>query len=72
MNPDGYFINTDRKPRKHYLVLHRPQCPHFDRTPHLHWAKDYIKVCAADRRDLEVWAADNLGGEVTLCSQCFG
>jgi len=71
-HPDGYFINTERKPRKSYLVLHQPACPHFDRSPKVHWTKDYIKVCGTDRHELEGWANDNVGGEVTLCSKCFG
>ena len=28
-NPDGYFINTERKPNPNYLVLHKAGCPHF-------------------------------------------
>jgi hypothetical protein len=71
-HPDGYLINCDRAPKPNYLVLHRPSCPHFDRGPGVRWTKDYIKVCSAERADLEEWAAGTVGGEVTLCSRCFG
>jgi HB1/ASXL restriction endonuclease-like protein with HTH domain len=69
-HPDGYFINSERRPKPTYLVLHRPNCPHFDRGP-VHWTKDYIKICSANRSDLEEWAASTVGGDVTLCRDCF-
>jgi hypothetical protein len=71
-HPDGYFINSERSPKPNYLVLHRPDCRHFTRNPSLHWTRDYIKVCSSVRRDLEEWATGTVGGEVTLCSACFG
>jgi len=71
-NPEGFMVNTERKPNKNYLVLHRPQCPHFKGGESLHWTKEYAKVCSNDRGDLESWAADTVGGEVTLCRSCFG
>lgn len=70
-NPDGYFINTERSPKPTYLVLHVASCSHFDRSPSVRWTKDYVKVCSIDRRALEEWAADSVGGEVTLCRTCF-
>lgn len=71
-NPGGYFINTERSPNPNYLVLHRPDCPHFRGGGSLHWTKDYIKVSATDRAALESWAIDTVQGEVTLCRSCFG
>lgn len=71
-HPDGFFVNTERKPRETYLVLHRPQCPHFDRSPTMHWTRDYIKFCSDDRQQLEAWASEAVAGEVTLCRSCFG
>jgi hypothetical protein len=70
-NPDAFFINTYRNPKPEYLVLHRPQCPHFKGGESLHWTKDYVKVCSTDRDVLEGWAAKVVGGEVTLCRSCF-
>jgi hypothetical protein len=72
INPDGYFINSERRPRPSYLVLHRPGCPHFTGNPALHWTKDYVKFCSLRRRDLESWATRDVGGQVTLCRACFG
>jgi hypothetical protein len=71
-NPNGYFLNTERNPKPTYLVLHQPQCPHFKGGEQLHWTKGYVKVCSAERAELEAWAQATVGGEVTLCRSCFG
>jgi hypothetical protein len=71
-HPDGYFINAERNPKPSYLVLHRPSCPHFDRSPDVNWTKNYIKICSAARSDLLEWAACEVGGDATLCTRCFG
>jgi hypothetical protein len=71
-HPAGYFINSERSPKSTYLVLHQRSCPHFDRSPAVHWTKDYIKICSASRGDLEEWATGRVGGELTLCRTCFG
>lgn len=70
-NPDGHFINSERKPRPTYLVLHRPGCSHFTRNSSIHWTKDYIKICSSDRSALEEWATGTVRGDVTLCGTCF-
>lgn len=74
-HPDGFFLNAERNPGPRYLVLHRPTCPHFkgDRT-HMHWTKDYIKLCAEDSTVLAGWTKEAFGesAEPTLCSSCFG
>jgi hypothetical protein len=71
-HPDGYFVNTERNLKPNYLVLHRPDFPHFKGSESLHWTKDYVKICSTDRAELEEWAANTVGGEVTLCRSCFG
>jgi hypothetical protein len=71
-NPEGQFINTERKPNPNYLVLHNSGCPHFKGADSLQWTKDYVKVASADRHALERWARDTIGGEITLCRTCFG
>lgn len=71
-NSDGYFINAERRPKRNYLVLHRPSCPHYKSNSALNWTKEYVKFCSPSRRDLEEWAVDTIGGEVTLCRSCFG
>jgi hypothetical protein len=70
-NPGGYFVNSERNPRPAYLVLHRSDCSHFTGNPALHWTKDYVKHCSSDRRDLEQWASDAVGGQVTPCPTCL-
>lgn len=71
-HPDGYFINAERNPKPNYLVLHRPSCPHFDRSHDVHWTRNYIKICSTARSDLVEWAAGEVGGDTTLCTSCFG
>jgi hypothetical protein len=70
--PSGFFINTERKLNPHYLVLHMSNCHHFDRDPSLEWTKGYVKVCSERRDQLEGWAKQAVGGDVTLCGSCFG
>jgi hypothetical protein len=67
---EGFIVNTERRPKPNYLVLHRPSCPHF-KGEGVHWTKDYIKVCSDHRAGLEQWASDAVGGELTLCGTCF-
>ena len=69
-NPDGYFVNSERHPRAEYIRLHRPGCQSFKGSPELHWTKDYVKLCAIERGDLERWAFNALGSEVTPCELC--
>jgi serine/threonine protein kinase len=70
-NPDGFFINSERNPKSTYLVLHSSNCPHFDRSPNIHWTKDYVKFCSPDRRELEEWVLGTVGAEARLCRTCF-
>jgi hypothetical protein len=71
-NPGGYFLNSERNPKATYLVLHLASCSHIDRSPTLNWTKEYVKICSDVRSDLEEWAGETVGGEVTLCRTCFG
>jgi HB1, ASXL, restriction endonuclease HTH domain len=70
---DGaFFINAERNPKPNYLVLHiAGGCGHFDLSPSVHWTRDYIKICSDRREQLEGWAEQTVGGEVTLCGSCF-
>src|SRR5205085_7162313 len=71
-HPNGFFVNTERNPKPTYLVLHVSDCSHFDRSPSLKWTHEYVKVCADRRDELEAWAEERVGGEITLCRSCFG
>ncbi len=70
-NPDGYFINSECNPKPTYLVLHSSDCPHFTRSPNIHWTRDYVKFCSPDREELEKWVLGTVGGEARLCRSCF-
>lgn len=70
-NPEGLFINTERKPNPNYLVLHLSGCSHFDGSDSVRWTKDYVKIASTDRDALEEWASETVGGEITLCGTCF-
>jgi hypothetical protein len=70
-NPEGEFINTERKPNRSYLVLHKSGCSHFKGSDSLRWTKDYVKVCSTKRAALETWASETIGGDMTLCGTCF-
>jgi hypothetical protein len=69
-NPGGYFLNTERKPRAAYLMLHRSDCPHFTGSP-LRWTRNYIKFCSPGQASLRTWASDTIGGDVKHCRTCF-
>lgn len=72
VHPTGFYINTSRTPSADYLMLHRVGCTHVgdaeDRD--VSWTKDYIKVCANTKLELEAWARTSVGGEPTLCQTC--
>jgi hypothetical protein len=70
-HPNGFFINAERNPGKNYLVLHNASCSHFDRDSSVRWTS-YTKICSDDSDQLEGWARQIVGGEVTLCKSCFG
>jgi len=70
-NPDGYFLNTSRNPTVP-PTLHLGSCEHIGRLPTYRYTKLRVKVCSRDRRDLEQWSADRVGGEPTKCRSCFG
>ncbi len=71
-HPDGYIINADRNPKPSFLVLHNSPCRHIDGTQGVERTKNFVKVCSDDRNELEEWAVNTVGGEVTLCRTCFG
>jgi hypothetical protein len=71
-HPDGYIINTERNPKPSFLVLHHGECRHLKDAPGVERTRNFVKVCSDDRSELEEWALDTVGGEVTLCRTCFG
>ena len=71
-HPDGYLINTYPDPKPSFLVLHHSKCRHVNDTQGVDRTTNRVKVCSDDRHELEQWAMDTVGGEVTLCRTCFG
>lgn len=71
-HPHGYILNSARRPRSDYLILHRRACPHLGRNANLHWTKDYIKICSEQIDDLARWAAHHVTGSprLTPCQIC--
>jgi hypothetical protein len=67
----AFFINAEHNPKPNYLVLHiAGGCGHFTGSPSLQWTS-YTKICSEQREELEGWAKQSVGGEVTLCKDCF-
>jgi hypothetical protein len=70
-NPDGFVLNTERKPTPTYLVLHRATCRTIGGTPARgdRWTTAYQKVCGT-RSELELWATQEVHAEPRLCPLC--
>lgn len=71
-HPEGFVLNTYRRPRADYLRLHRSSCRLINGTPAngARWTADYIKVCG-DVGQLKRWAKDQVGGELWPCAHCL-
>ncbi len=70
-NPDGFVLNTERKPTRAYLVLHRATCHTISGVPARgdRWTDYYHKICG-NRSELEQWARREVQGEPRLCPRC--
>lgn len=70
-NPDGYVINTARKPKPDYTVLHKSSCGTISSTERSNWTTtDFIKVCSRDLNELKEWVAETTGGACQPCQKC--
>lgn len=67
-NPQGFVLNTYRRATRAYLMLHQASC--WTIRVRSNWTKDYRKVCG-ERRELEAFARNEVGGDTQLCSRCF-
>jgi hypothetical protein len=71
-HPDGFVVNTFRKPNPSYLILHRSTCGTITGTPARgkRWTTgDFAKICSTDRVDLARWAREH-NGELHPCGLC--
>lgn len=72
--PQGYVVSADRRPRVGWLTLHRPTCHHVSNVER--WEKgafcerDFIKICALDRSELERWAREQVDPAAVLNGGC--
>jgi hypothetical protein len=71
-HPDGFVINTGRRPSAAYLVLHRTSCSTISGTPARGstFTGEYTKVCG-DQKELDEFARD-LGSAPAPCGLCIG
>lgn len=69
-HPSGFVLNTDRRPRAAYLILHRATCETIAPTPDRIWTGSYIKFCSDRREALEAWAKEKVGTWPRSCAQC--
>jgi hypothetical protein len=70
-HPNGFVINCERSPRPSYLMLHRATCRDISTSARTNYTTTgYIKLCALEKRDLEDWAAREVGGQLRPCRHC--
>jgi hypothetical protein len=71
-HPDGFVINTGRKPSAAYLMLHRANCGTISGTPARGstFTGDYVKVCGS-QEELDAYAHE-LAGVAKPCGLCLG
>jgi hypothetical protein len=71
-HPDGFVVNTYRRPKPSYLRLHAAACRMINGTPTngRRWTGEYIKFCDT-RGELETWATTRVGGPVQPCPLCL-
>lgn len=67
-HPEGFVLNTYRRPTPAYLMLHHAGCRRL--RVRSNWTKDYQKVCG-ERSELEAFARDEVGGNASPCSRCL-
>lgn len=71
-NPRGWVMNVNRNPKSSYLKLHRPWCHHISgpRDPGAYTEREYVKICATRRDDLDEWARRAVGGRLDPGCYC--
>jgi hypothetical protein len=67
-HPQGFVLNTYRRPTPAYLMLHHASCRML--RVRSNWTKDYRKVCG-ERGELEAFARQEVRGHTTTCSRCL-
>ena len=72
-NPSGYILNTTRRGSANYLKLHAATCWTISGEPRQgkYWTKDYSKVCAPDRQEIDKWVDQQFGTVPRPCPFCL-
>ncbi len=70
-NAQGFVVNCYRNPTPAYLKLHRASCWTICSPARRNYAGgDYLKVCSVHKRQLQQWAAREVGGTLSSCGIC--
>jgi hypothetical protein len=69
-NQHGFVVNSYRKPDPGYLILHRVSCGTISGETARRQDGEFIKACAETRAELDLWARQNVGGELHPCGLC--
>jgi len=74
-HPDGYVVNSDRKPGASYVVLHRVECRSINPAvlaggAEKTWTIAYRKTCADGVGSLRQWVNDQVGDDAKACGRC--
>jgi hypothetical protein len=71
-NPDGYVVNILRSHRATGARLHRADCRWIsgENPSGGVWTGPYVKVCAAQLADLELWTIETAGQPIRSCGTC--
>lgn len=70
-NPQGFVVNSYKKPTPSYLLLHRATCPHIRTETNTNWTTTgYIKTCSRSVATLASWAEKEIGGNLEPCKIC--
>jgi hypothetical protein len=69
--PGTFVLDTERRPSRSYVVLHRTSCPTISGpTKTGGWTTRMLKVCATTFEELESWCQYQVGADPTHCPQC--
>jgi hypothetical protein len=68
-NLGGYVVNAQRGLNPGEPILHRATCDTITPTPDRSFTKDYVKLCALRRFELDEWARA-VDRRLTPCTFC--
>jgi hypothetical protein len=70
-NPNGFVVNSNRRPVSTYLILHRASCKWINTSSRTNWTTTgFIKTCSNDLTALTEWAEREVGGSLKSCRSC--